>query len=95
MSNADFERRGFRVIGHVQGVGYRWSAARAAEAMGLRGSIRNVPDGTVEVSAEGAGESLDRFAGWLAQGPRGAVVSRVDVTEATLPIPESGFQIVR
>ena len=95
MTNANVERRGFRVVGHVQGVGYRWSAAREADALGLRGSIRNLPDGTVEVSAEGAVETLDQFEAWLAKGPRGASVSRVDVTEAKLPIPETGFQIVR
>jgi acylphosphatase len=89
------ERRGFRVHGHVQGVGYRWNASRAAERLGLRGSVRNMPDGTVEVSAEGHVDDLARFASWLQNGPRGAVVSRVETIELPLPIPESGFQIVR
>jgi acylphosphatase len=95
VSGTDIERRGFRVFGHVQGVGYRWNAVRAAERFGLIGSIRNAPDGSVEVSAEGNRESLDGFAGWLAEGPRGAVVSRVEVTEPKLPIPERGFRIQR
>jgi acylphosphatase len=89
------EQRGFRVTGRVQGVGFRWSAARVAEAMGLKGAIRNAADGTVEVSAEGSPESLDRFARWLADGPRGAVVERVEATSPHLPIPEGGFRIVR
>jgi acylphosphatase len=89
------EQRGFRVSGRVQGVGFRWSAARIAEGLGLRGSIRNAPDGTVEVSVEGQRAVLDRFARWLAEGPRGAVVERVENTAPELPIPESGFKIVR
>jgi acylphosphatase len=63
--------------------------------MGLKGAIRNAADGTVEVSAEGSPESLDRFARWLADGPRGAVVERVEATSPHLPIPEGGFRIVR
>jgi acylphosphatase len=89
------EQRGFRVRGRVQGVGFRWTAARIAQAMGLRGSIRNAPDGSVEVSAAGEREVLDRFERWLADGPRGAVVERVESTAPELPIPESGFEIVR
>ena len=89
------EQRGFRVRGRVQGVGFRWSAARVADALGLRGSIRNAPDGTVEVSAEGPADTLDRFARWLSEGPRGAAVDRVEQTPPVLPIPESGFKIVR
>ena len=91
----DIERRGFRVFGHVQGVGYRWNAARAAEELGLIGSIRNASDGSVEVSAEGTRESLDGFAAWLAEGPPGAVVSRIEVMEPQLPIPVQGFRIQR
>jgi acylphosphatase len=93
--NATTERRGFRVTGRVQGVGFRWSAARVAERIGLRGSIRNTADGAVEASAEGSAEALDEFARWLADGPAGARVDRVEVSAPGLPIPESGFRIVR
>ena len=89
------EKAGFRVTGRVQGVGFRWSAAREAEALGLRGSVRNCADGSVEVSAEGPADALSRFAGWLKQGPRGARVVRVERGPAELPIPESGFEIIR
>ena len=89
------ERRGFRVTGHVQGVGFRWSATKVAQGMGLKGSIRNTPDGAVEVSAAGTRDSLDRFARWLRKGPRGALVESVDETAPLLPIPEEGFRIVR
>ena len=95
MSDPTHERRGYRVVGRVQGVGFRWSASRVAQGLGLRGSIRNAVDGTVEVSAEGPTEELERFARWLAEGPRGAAVSKVEKTEPHLPIPEAGFEIIR
>jgi acylphosphatase len=89
------ERRGFRVSGRVQGVGFRWSAAREAEALGLRGAVRNAADGTVEVAAEGPRGALDRFGAWLHRGPPGARVATVEETPPGLPIPESGFRIAR
>lgn len=46
------------VYGHVQGVNYRASALRQAQALGLTGWVRNGPDGTVEVVAEGSRASL-------------------------------------
>jgi acylphosphatase len=88
------ERRGFRVSGRVQGVGFRWSTARRAEELGLRGAVRNCADGTVEVAAEGPAPALRRFAEWLEQGPRGAHVAGVESTPPSLPIPEVGFRIL-
>jgi acylphosphatase len=93
-ASAVSERAGFRVWGRVQGVGFRWSAAREAESLGVRGSVRNRADGTVEVSAEGTADALQRFAEWLGRGPRGARVERVERTAAELPIPASGFRIL-
>jgi acylphosphatase len=95
VSDPAHERRGYRVVGRVQGVGFRWSASRVARGLGLRGSIRNAADGSVEVSAEGSKENLERFARWLAEGPRGAAVEKVETTEPHLPIPENGFEIIR
>jgi acylphosphatase len=46
------------VSGHVQGVGYRWFVRSLASAAGLAGSARNLPDGRVEVIAEGPEEAL-------------------------------------
>ena len=66
------------VHGRVQGVGFRWAVARAADARGVAGWVRNRVDGTVEAVFEGdetAVESLVRFCG---DGPRGAGVTRVE-----------------
>lgn len=46
--------------GHVQGVGFRWRVVRAVEPLALTGTVRNVPDGTVELVLEGEPESIAR-----------------------------------
>ena len=89
------ERRGFRVLGRVQGVGFRWSVRKRAEELDLHGSVRNTADGAVELCAEGTPEALDQLAGWLRQGPPGARVDSIEQAESELPVPTSGFQIVQ
>ncbi|WP_273651704.1 acylphosphatase [Cellulomonas fimi] len=69
------------VHGFVQGVGYRWSAAREAARLGVAGWVRNRSDGAVEAVVEGDADAVDAFVGWARQGPRGASVSSVDVTD--------------
>ena len=49
------------VSGRVQGVGFRFFAQSAAVREGLHGWVRNLPDGRVEISAEGDAEALERF----------------------------------
>jgi acylphosphatase len=71
------EARRFRVAGRVQGVGFRVFVLDAAEAEGLRGWVRNTPDGEVEGAAEGEREALNRFAQRLRRGPAGARVDHV------------------
>jgi acylphosphatase len=67
--------RRFTVTGRVQGVFFRDSTRRQAEALGLTGHAKNRPDGSVEVVACGADdESLDRLGEWLRQGPPMATV---------------------
>lgn len=75
------ERRGRRWLigGRVQGVGFRWFAARRATALGLGGWATNLPDGRVEVVAAGSDGALEELGMALAQGPR---LSRVDHVES-------------
>jgi len=63
-----------RVRGQVQGVGFRYFARREAGRLGLTGWVANLPDGTVEVVAEGDVVPLRRLADLLAEGPPGAFV---------------------
>jgi acylphosphatase len=71
------ERRAYRLSGRVQGVGFRWWARQTASKLGLRGRVRNEPDGSVWVEAEGDGARLDQFERLLKTGPPGAVVRQV------------------
>lgn len=73
---AEAER--FLVSGRVQGVGYRAFARREAEALGLSGHARNLPDGRVEVLAIGDAGARDRLAAALARGPLLARVMSIE-----------------
>ncbi len=68
------------VRGRVQGVGFRYSAVREARRLGLRGTVANLPDGSVGVEAEGSRAALEALLAWLRRGPPGARVSGVDVS---------------
>jgi acylphosphatase len=67
------------VYGDVQGVGFRYFVQRRAEEMGLAGWVRNRPDGSVEVVAEGNRAALARMLELLGKGPGMADVDRVDL----------------
>lgn len=76
------------VRGRVQGVGYRFFARRAAVSLGLRGYVRNLPDGAVEVVAEGPRSDLEALLAALGHGPSGA---RVQDVEASWGAAAGGF----
>ena len=81
MSNGERARLVALVRGRVQGVGYRIFAIRQAQALGLTGHVRNLPDHrTVEVVAEGPREALDKLLAQLRRGPHAARVDAVDTT---------------
>jgi acylphosphatase len=78
------------VSGHVQGVGYRWFVRGLATDAGLAGSARNLPDGRVEVVAEGPDDAVRALVAALdGPGAPGTVI-RVDVREAPVQ-GSSGF----
>ena len=66
------------VRGHVQGVGFRYTTQHEAEKLGLRGWVRNLVDGSVEVDGEGDRVHLETFLAFLHRGPLGAHVDAVD-----------------
>lgn len=67
-----------RISGRVQGVGFRYSTQRQARRLGLDGWVRNDPDGSVSVVAEGPEPDIKSFEQWLKKGPPGARVETVD-----------------
>ena len=85
-------RRRVVVHGRVQGVFFRDTARRMAESRGLAGWIRNTPEGTVEAVFEGDPEAVEAMVAFAREGPRGAQVERVDVSDADAEGRE-GFQI--
>jgi acylphosphatase len=88
--SAQEQARLYRVRGQVQGVGFRYFVQQAANAIGVRGWVRNVDDGSVEVYAAGNSSQLSELAGLLGKGPRWAEVRGVDEAEAGLE-KHSGF----
>lgn len=81
-----------RIHGRVQGVFYRASARDEARALGLRGWVRNLSDGTVEALASGSEDGVERFITWCREGPTRARVDRVEVDPAEETAPEE-FEI--
>jgi acylphosphatase len=74
-------RRRVVVHGSVQGVGFRYSLARAAEARGVAGWARNRADGTLEAVFEGEPERVDSLVRLCREGPRGAEVERAELSD--------------
>ncbi len=72
------------VEGQVQGVGFRYFTQRAAEQLGIRGWVRNLPGGAVEIRAEGDHESLQQFLETVRQGPSFSRVAAVKTSPSEL-----------
>ena len=69
------------VAGRVQGVFFRASTKTSADHLNIKGLVKNLPDGTVYIEAEGEEKDLDQFITWCKQGPKAARVERCDVKE--------------
>jgi acylphosphatase len=83
--------RGYRVVGRVQGVGFRWWTQRAGQALGLGGHVRNLPDGSVEVQVRGRAVDLDALERVLWEGPPMARVDDVRPMEPNPATPSERF----
>lgn len=82
------------IEGRVQGVWFRDSTRRKANALGVSGWVRNRPDGTVEVLAEGPEEQVNELVSWCHQGPPYADVYRVQETGKKWTGEYKSFDIV-
>ena len=78
--------------GLVQGVFFRDTVRRRADATGVAGWVRNNRDGTVEAVFEGAADAVERLIELCRRGPRGALVERVEVFEEE-PEGLAGFRV--
>ena len=86
-------RHGYRVVGRVQGVGFRWWTRRTAEKLGLYGSVRNLPDGSVEIQVAGGVDELVEFEEYLRRGPLGARVDILESIDSAAECPSDAFRI--
>lgn len=75
------KRAHFFVRGRVQGVGFRYHTRAEAERLGLSGWVRNLPDGGVEVQAEGPSDRVNELIAWCRIGPPSAKVERLEALE--------------
>lgn len=72
------------VSGKVQEVGFRFNTQREAERLGVTGYARNLPDGRVEVWAEGEAAKVRQLVHWLRQGPSNASVENISEQDVEL-----------
>lgn len=83
----------FIAYGTVQGVGFRWFTQRAARRLGLAGYVRNRPDGSVELEAEGPDDRVAELIHTVQHGPPGAHIDRLDPLDPSSDRLEQPFAI--
>jgi acylphosphatase len=81
--------------GHVQGVGFRYTAKTVAAGFDITGSVRNLPDGRVELTAEGAREELDAYRAALHDAGLAGFIRAEQVNWADARNEFRGFDIAR
>jgi len=87
-----------KIFGLVQGVGFRYYTAEKAEELGLNGWVRNEPDGSVTIVAQGEKANLEKLVEWAKKGPFLARVKDVkiewqELTNSIDAFPHKGFRI--
>lgn len=83
----------YLISGRVQGVGFRFFTQAIADREQIDGWVRNTPDGSVEVEAEGEARAMMRFEEAIRSGPMGARVDRIEVTVTVPGANGTGFLI--
>lgn len=83
------------ITGRVQGVWYRGSTQERASSLGLSGWVRNRPDGSVELEAQGSEAAVQALLEWCHQGPPAARVRAVDSERIETIADGVGFEILR
>jgi acylphosphatase len=81
------------VIGKVQGVGFRYSAMLMATSLGIKGTVKNTPNGSVYIEAVGNLVDVTDFIEWCKKGPQRANVVNVIVNNM-LPQTFTGFEVI-
>lgn len=92
---SDLIRRRVVVSGRVQGVFFRQTTKQRALELGLLGWVRNRADGTLEAVFQGRSAAVADMLSWCHQGPPGARVAAVDISEEPLEEPFPRFSVRR
>jgi acylphosphatase len=79
------------IQGRVQGVGFRYSAKSMARSLKVSGYVRNLPDDSVFIEAEGEEQGLQEFVRWCHVGPERAIIEKIDLKEGE-PKNYQGFE---
>ena len=83
-----------KIHGQVHGVGFRYDTSLQARDLRLVGFVRNLPDGTVEIVAQGPKENLEKLVDWANHGPRSASVEKVGVQFSRPKTKYADFKIL-
>jgi acylphosphatase len=87
-------RRQYLVEGEVHGVGFRYFTVATARRLGVRGWVRNLPDGRVEALCEGTDDQVKEFEAALRQGPPAGIVTNVRISDVSDEVELSdSFQV--
>ena len=91
------ERSGLRIVyyGRVQGVGFRFTVKSLAAGFDVTGGVRNLPDGTVELTGQGQREELEAFRIAIQDSEVGRFITREEVTWGSPGELTRGFEILR
>lgn len=95
MSDPTIERKRIIVRGRVQAVGFRLFTHGAATALGVVGSVRNLPDESLEAIAQADAKTMERFLWSLRQGPPMSEVTTLDIEELAPDPTTNSFDILR
>ncbi|MEJ2542692.1 MAG: acylphosphatase [Calditrichaceae bacterium] len=81
------------IQGRVQGVGYRWFTMQVAQKLGIKGYVKNIMDGSVEVFAQGDETSIQEFLIQLRNGPSFSNVTDVNIFDANFDHNLNQFKV--
>jgi len=72
-----------KIIGQVQGIGFRYAMNHEARKLGITGWVRNCQDGSVEATVSGSREAVEIIISWAHHGPPAASVKHVEISDAS------------
>jgi acylphosphatase len=81
------------VTGVVQGVGFRYYTHKEARSLSITGFVRNLPDGSVDIEAQGTEDKIARLIEWAKHGPRNAFVESCRIDDVQVVDDDSDFEI--